>query len=113
MRKLPRPPTENPTTSQSKTVASEKRRGRALRGLLAGMLRSIRRERPLPNIEGDLSSWIFQLHGLTRHGTTQEPGGDAAEVQVPPSLVNWIQQVASPELDLRKIETAVTKARQT
>jgi hypothetical protein len=77
------------------------------------MLRSIRRERPLPNIEGDLSSWIFQLHGLTRHGTTQESGGDAAEVQVPPSLVNWIQQVAGPELDLRKIETAVTKARQT
>lgn len=74
------------------------------------MLRFIRREKPLPNIKGDLSSWIFQLHSLTRH-ETGEPSGDRSELQK--TLGNWIEQIAGLELDLRKTEAAVTKARQT
>ncbi len=74
------------------------------------MLRFIRRERPLPNIKGDLSSWIVQLHSLTRHEAGES---DRARSELQKTLGNWIEQIAGLELDLRKTEAAVTKARQT
>lgn len=80
--------------------------------MLAGMLRFSRREKPLPSIKGDLSSWIFQLHHLTRQDAP-EPNGEISEAQLKASLANWLEQIAGLELNLRKAETAVTKARHT
>ena len=76
------------------------------------MLRFSRREKPLPNIEGDLSSWIFQLNHLTSQ-KKPEPSDEGSEAQLKASLADWLEQIAGLKLDLKKAEIAVTKARQT
>jgi hypothetical protein len=104
-----RPSKNEPTSSHTKTVASEKQRSRALRGFLAGVLRFIRRDTPLPPIKGDLSSWILQLHDLGGAEVTQEPNQGTPGAQIMPPLAMWMEQLAGPELDPRKIESALAK----
>jgi hypothetical protein len=89
-----------PTTSRTKFVASKEERSRNLRATLLTFRRLIREEVRLPTtITGDLSSWIFQLHGLKTETT-----GDKLRIRPPiepdlASSMKWMEQIAGPESD--------------
>jgi hypothetical protein len=53
-----------PTTAKPQFVAFEKTRSRVIRRFLAMLVRFVRRKPPLPRLEGHLSLWICELHGL-------------------------------------------------
>ena len=59
------PSAENkPTNPKAKFVAPEEAQSRLIRQFLAGLVRFIRRARRLPRLDGDISLWLYQMHGL-------------------------------------------------
>jgi hypothetical protein len=100
----------NPTSSRPKIVASERETSDKIRGLLAGLLRFMKRERRLPPLEGDLSSWIFSLHGFVENapkGGNQVPGRpDEALLS---AVTVWLVQIAGPSLDRNKADRAIAQ----
>ena len=102
--------TKKPTTSRSKIVASWSKKSRFLRRSLAGLLRFIRRKRLWPEVEGDLSSWIFVMHGFKgeRHGNgSLEPRYDPA---VAADAARFLTQLLGPGMDVRKIEISMAQS---
>jgi len=101
---------QNPTTSKRKNVASGDETSRTLRGFLAATLHSLRREQRLPPIKGDLSSWIFQMHGFEKDPETQEYRPGKSDPALMPSLTAWMGQMTGPRLDPKKVKGATLKA---
>jgi hypothetical protein len=58
--------TFDPTKPTFRFVGSEEEQSRALRRILAGLLKFLRREPSGREVVGDLSSWVGQLHGIQR-----------------------------------------------
>jgi hypothetical protein len=110
MSKVPPPEQRDPTTSRPRFVGSRSEKSRFVRQFLAGLLRSIRKKRPWAAAEGDLSSWILFMHGLT--GKTN--GGDALEQKyddaVVTSAVNFMNQILGPGMDTRQMENAARES---
>jgi hypothetical protein len=99
----------NPTSSDTKFVVLPEERSRTLRGILATLFRFLRRGRPLPPIEGDLSAWIFQLNGLVKDQVTHEYHLRKSDSQIVPSIATWIEQIAGPKLDVRRTQDAAAR----
>jgi hypothetical protein len=65
-----------PTIGKGQFVASEEMRSRVIRRFLAMLVRFIRMEPPLPPLEGHLSLWVCETHGLGAYRSTgQDPAG--------------------------------------
>src|SRR5258705_12416718 len=67
----------NRTVSRSKIVAPRTEKNGFIRQALAAVLRFVRKKRYLPDVEGDLSAWIFAAHGFTERESGDE--GSSAE----------------------------------
>ena len=69
-----------PTNRQARFVAPEGERSRTLRRFLAGLWIFVRKQRPVPEKDGDISQWICQLHGLAAlrrtNGKATQDGSD-------------------------------------
>jgi hypothetical protein len=86
-----------PTKRNSEFVASEGARSRALRQLLAGLWRSVRRQLPVPEGPGDISLWVCQLSGLggvRLNGQNIETNQSHIEAE---AALEALGPVASPE----------------
>jgi hypothetical protein len=113
MSSVPQGRSANPTSSHTKVVAPGQEKSRTLRGMLATLLRFLRRGRPLPPIEGNLSSWICQLHGLVQNPETNQYRPPKPDSRIVPNLATWIEQIASPKLDMRKTQNAAARVNKT
>jgi hypothetical protein len=60
-------------------------------------------------VKGDLSSWIFQLHGVTTDDARDKLEGGSSGAPSVSSLTNWMAKIASPESDPRKTRAMITK----
>jgi len=99
------------TSSRPKNVAPESDRSRALRALLAWALRFLRREIPIPQqTDGDLSSWLFYMHGLTEEGP--QVGYKQENMDSIAPLVTLLSQFG-PDLNPRIIMRARTQSGRT
>src|SRR6266849_1957469 len=108
MENLPRQVPRNATTSRSKVVASPSERSEFLRSSLAGLLRFIRKKRLWPEVQGDLSSWIFFMHGFKEKKPGLEDAlepryGECAIVEA----VKFMDELLGPGMDLRRTEKAM------
>jgi hypothetical protein len=95
---------ENPTTSRSKVVASWSEKSRFLRLSLADLLRFIRRKRLWPEVEGDLSSWIFWMHGFREERCGSGPLEPRYDQAAAADAGTFLAQLLGPGMDAQKIE---------
>src|SRR5260370_25645684 len=102
-------PSQDPTSSRTKTVASERERSRILRAILLSSLRSVREEVRMPTtVSDDLSSWILQLHGVTTDDASHKLEGSSSAPSVS-SLTKWMATIAGPESDPTKTRARLAK----
>jgi hypothetical protein len=80
-----------------------------LRGLFAGFLRSIRRKRTWPTLNGDISSWILKLHGIEKIN----PDGSLQmrfQRAIGAASVHMMDKLLGPGMDWRKMSAFLSEA---
>lgn len=97
-----------PTTSHRKVVASPDERSKILRVFLDGILEFLTSKRPLPRSEGQLSDWIFALHGLTEKGQQKVPQTDVGTANV--ELVDWLHHAFGAAVDPRRFKETILQS---
>lgn len=60
-------------------------------------------------VSGDLSSWIFQLHGVKTNDARHKLEGASSGVPSVSSLTKWMAKIAGPESDPRKTRAVIAK----
>lgn len=60
-------------------------------------------------VSGDLSSWIFQLHGVTTDDAKHKLEGGTSGAPSVSSLIKWVAKIAGPESDPRKSRALIAK----
>ena len=98
-----------PTTSDRKVVASSpEEKSRILRMFLAVVLKSLKQRRALPGAEGQLSDWIFALHGFTKQGQRKVTQKDVASSNV--ELVDWLHHYFGAGINFHRIKEAMLQS---
>ncbi len=65
---------DDPTKRKRRFVGPEEARSRALRSILAGLWKFVRRKPIAADLEGDLSLWICRMHGIHLPPRASESG---------------------------------------
>ena len=95
-----------------KFVASESVRSLAIRGLLAAVMKLLRRRVPTqPKSEANLSTWVLTLHGVVRDD--KRPGrykGPPFDEKVFTRLVEYMANTFGPSLNPRTLDQIKSKS---
>ena len=110
MTNVPERSIENPTTLRSKVVASRSEESRFLRRILAGLVKHIRKKRLWPKVDGDLSSWVFHLHGFKEREDHEAPLESRYKEEAVAASVDFATQLLGPGMDVRRIEHSINQS---
>jgi hypothetical protein len=107
----------NRTVSRSKIVAPISGKSRFIRQALAAVLRFVRKKRYLPDVEGDLSAWIFATHGFTeKESGNEESGAEDLEPNKQKDLIEASAEFANrwfgPGMDVRRAERTINRTQE-
>jgi hypothetical protein len=90
---------DNPTKRRAGFVGSEAERSRALRAILAGLWKFVRKRLAVPDMDGNISVWICQLHGIDRFAAD----GDGTVVPPVVAKIGELLATFGPELDPKEM----------
>jgi hypothetical protein len=107
----------NRTLSRPKIVASRSENGRYIRQALAALLRFVRKKRYLPDVDGDLSAWIFAVHGfIERESGAEESGAEDREPHNQKDLIDasakFMNRWLGPGMDVQRAERTITRTQE-